>query len=123
MYEAARRVAEDLDLPDDWLNDAVKGFLPGPDPHEGPVFEVPGLRVQAASPQLLLALKVQAHRFGEDDDDVRLLAARLGLRTADEVLDLAERVVGRRRLDATAAFFVEAALEGRGDDVDAEIDA
>src|SRR5207342_832651 len=32
VYEAAAVIAEDLDLPGGWLNDAVKGFLEGDDP-------------------------------------------------------------------------------------------
>ena len=30
--QAATAVAEHKGLAEDWLNDAVKGFLPGPDP-------------------------------------------------------------------------------------------
>lgn len=59
-----------------------------------------------ASPQMLLALKVLAHRVGEDEDDVRLLAGALGLTTAAEVLAVAERRMGDR-LDPAARFFVE----------------
>ena len=60
IYEAAARVADELGLPADWLNDGVKGFLVGADPYEAPVLEFPGVRVQMASPQMLLALKVNA---------------------------------------------------------------
>jgi hypothetical protein len=105
VYEAAAEVADQLGLPVGWLNDAVKGFLV-PDPEASPVLDVPGLRCLAASPRILLALKVLAHRVGEDDDDVLLLAGELGLSRADEVLAIAEEVFGDR-LDATARFFVE----------------
>jgi len=106
VYEAAAIVAERLDLPGGWLNDAVKGFLEGDDPAAAPVLDLPGLRCLVASPETLLALKVLAHRVGEDEDDLRLLAGKLGLETADEVLAIAERTYGDR-LDVAARFFVE----------------
>jgi hypothetical protein len=111
VYQAAAEVAAERGLPPDWLNDAVKGFLPGPDPYEGPAFELPGLRVQAASPQMLLALKVLAARVGEDDDDVALLVSLAGLSSAADVLGLVERIVGPERLTARSRFFVEAVLD------------
>jgi hypothetical protein len=64
------------------------------------------LRCLAASRETLLALKVLAHRVGEDEEDVRLLAAQLGLGSASEVLAVAERTFGDR-LDPAARFFVE----------------
>jgi Nucleotidyltransferase of unknown function (DUF6036) len=106
VYEAAEVVSRQLELPAGWLNDAVKGFLEGEDPSAAPVLDLPGLRCLAASPETLLALKVLAHRVGEDEDDVRLLAAELGLERADQVLAVAERVYGDR-LDPAARFFVE----------------
>jgi hypothetical protein len=106
VYEAAAIVAEDLDLPGGWLNDAVKGFLEAGDPAASPVLDLPGLRCLAASPEALLALKVLAHRIGEDEADLRLLAATLGLERADQVLAVAERTYGDR-LDPAARFFVE----------------
>lgn len=106
VYEAADRVGAARGLPVGWLNDAVKGFLAGDDPDAVPVLDVPGLRCLAASPRILLALKVLAHRVGEDEGDVRLLAASLSLDSAAAVLSVAEDVYGDR-LDAAARFFVE----------------
>jgi hypothetical protein len=106
VYEAAVIVAERLGLPGGWLNDAVKGFLEGDDPTATPVLDLPGLRCLTASPETLLALKVLAHRVGEDEADLRLLAGELGLEAADEVLAIAERTYGDR-LDPAARFFVE----------------
>jgi hypothetical protein len=49
---------------------------------------------------------VLAHRVGEDEEDVRLLAAELDLRSAEQVLAVAEETFGDR-LDPAARFFVE----------------
>ena len=113
IYEVASEVSERLGLPPGWLNDAVKGFLAGDDPDAAPALEVPGLRCLAASARMLLALKVLAHRVGEDDADVRLPAGELRLRTAGEVLKVAEDVYGDR-LDSAARFFVEELFEEIG---------
>lgn len=106
IYQASAAVAEELGLPPGWLNDAVKGFLAGEDPNATPVLDTPGLRCLSASPRMLLALKVLAHRVGEDEDDVRLLAAALDLSTSASVLRVAEEVFGER-LSPAARFFVE----------------
>lgn len=111
IYEVAAEMAEDLDLPVGWLNDAVKGFLGGDDPSAAPVLDLPGLRCLVASPRMLLALKVLAHRSGEDENDLRLLASELGLESATEALAVVEEVFGDR-LDAGARFFVEQVLDG-----------
>jgi Nucleotidyltransferase of unknown function (DUF6036) len=112
VYEAAAVVAEERGLPAGWLNDAVKGFLTGDDPAATPVLDLPGLRCMAASPRILLALKVLAHRVGEDEEDLRLLAAALGLERASEVLAVAEETFGDR-LDPAARFFVEEIFSAR----------
>jgi hypothetical protein len=106
IYEAAAEVAERFGLPAGWLNDAVKGFLAGDDPEAAPVLDVPGLRCLAASPRMLLALKVLAHRVGEDEGDVMFLAAALGLRTSADILAVGEDVFADR-LEPAARFFVE----------------
>ncbi len=82
IYAAAAELADRLGLPPGWLNDAVKGFLGGTDPNASPVLDVPGLRCLAASPRVLLALKMLAHRVGEDEADVLLLAMRSAWRPA-----------------------------------------
>lgn len=114
VYEAAAEVAEELSLPVGWLNDAVKGYLLD-DPDRKQVLDLPGLRCSVGSPRILLAMKVLAHRVGEDEDDVRLLARELGLTTAEQVLEVSEEVYGGR-LDAAAQFFVEELLDAPSTD-------
>lgn len=105
IYAAAENVANQLGLPANWLNDAVKGFL-SPDPDATTIFDMPGLRCMVASPRILLALKVLAHRVGEDEDDIRTLAASIGATTSSEVLAIAEETFADR-LTPAARFFVE----------------
>ncbi len=98
-------MARDEGLPDGWLNDAVKSFLGGPDEAAAVALDLPGLRVSTASARALLALKVLAHRVGEDEEDVRLLARELHLSTADEVLAVQRRrlAIGSSRLPASSS--------------------
>jgi hypothetical protein len=110
VYAAARRVAErHPDIPTDWLNDGVKAFLPGPDPNALTAMDAPGLVVSVASPEYLLALKVQASRIDRDEDDIRLLASLCvpPAHSAEEVLAIAERVIGPDRLPAKAHYLVQ----------------
>lgn len=107
MYEAAHEVAETLALPDDWLNDAVKGFVPGTDPDALPVFERPGLAVSAASARFLLAMKLRAARVELDSDDIRFLANLLGLRTPSEILAIATERYSAVDLPPRARFLVD----------------
>lgn len=108
IYEEAAMIAERHGLDRSWLNDAVKGLLPGPDPAPQEIAELPGLRVTVASPAYLLALKVAAARVDRDADDIRFLAEICGLTTPREILDLTEQIIGPHRpLAAKVQFLVE----------------
>jgi hypothetical protein len=61
VLEEARAVAEELGLPQWWLNEQASVYIaPGGDSAASRVFDHPGLRVSAASPEHLLAMKVLA---------------------------------------------------------------
>lgn len=114
---AAARVADRHDdLDEDWLNDGVKGFLPGPDEGERRVvYEGDHLTVSAASPEYLLATKLFASRVARDEDDIRTLARLCGIRTVAAGLDLVERFYGTRPIEPKVAFLLEELL-GETDD-------
>lgn len=107
IYEAAAKVSEDLGLPEDWLNDAAKAFMPGSDPERRPVPEIEGIEVSTASPRYLLAMKLLAMRFGEDDEDIETLIDECGLRSADEAIDLLSALYPRRDPPPKTRFFLE----------------
>lgn len=113
VYAAAAKVAELRGLPEDWLNDAVKGFLPGRDEQPRPLPAIPGLDVAVASPRYLLAMKLMAMRFGEDDEDIEILLGECGIGRADDALAVLRAVYPAREPPAKTRFFLEELL-GRG---------
>ncbi|KKJ98564.1 hypothetical protein LQ51_24365 [Micromonospora sp. HK10] len=104
VLDEARAVADELGLPHWWLNEQASAYVaPGGDATAPRVFDHPGLRVAAASPEHLLAMKVLAARR-RDAEDIRFLVDHLRLTSAEQVLALCaeifpeEEVPGRARL-------------------------
>jgi hypothetical protein len=84
--DEARKVAKDLGLPPWWLNERATVYISGKDdPGKRRVFDHPGLRVMAASPEHVFAMKALAARR-RDVDDLRLLAGMIGIGTAKDAL-------------------------------------
>lgn len=106
-------MAGDYGLPNDWLNDGVKGLLPDKErPIEGTSsFSSTGIHVGIASAEYLFAMKAQAARQESDGDDLRFLAARLKIHTLSEALDLVERFYASRRLGIKTALLLEDILQ------------
>ncbi|AWS44900.1 DUF6036 family nucleotidyltransferase [Streptosporangium sp. 'caverna'] len=91
VLEEARRVAEDLDLPPWWLNEQASVYISGKDdPGKRRVFDHPGLRVMAASPEHIFAMKAMAART-RDVDDLRHLAGLAGIASSEDALRLCEQ--------------------------------
>lgn len=111
---AAARIADQRYLPRTWLNDAVKGFLPGPDPNAKVLLDVTGLRVTVASPRYLLAMKLLASRIERDEDDLRLLLAVCGITSVDEALALVADLYGSRPIEPRVGYLVSEILAGPG---------
>ena len=91
--------------PEDWLN-AVKGFLPGPDPEAQRFYSSDSLIVDVASPRYLLAMKLFAARAEIDADDIILLYRQLGFTTVEEGLDLVELAYPGRPIPAKVTFLL-----------------
>ena len=93
MRAAARRVALQAHVAEDWLNDAVKGYL-----SERGDFRLyidhPNLRVMVASPEYLLAMKCLAMRLGaefHDEADIRFLLRLLDITRYDDAVAVIAR--------------------------------
>lgn len=105
IRDAAARVAREHGLPDDWLNDAVKGFL-FVQPESVPWMECPGLRVYVPPPAYIFAMKALAGR-PEDLRDLYALRDVLGLTSAAQALDVVARYVPPRLLTPRVQSLIE----------------
>jgi hypothetical protein len=113
VLDEARAVADELGLPQWWLNEQASAYVaPGGDSNAPRVFDHPGLRVSAASPEHLLAMKVLAARR-RDADDIRFLVKHLSVTTVDEVLALCAEIFPDEEVPARARLVLEDAF---GDD-------
>lgn len=103
---AVAQIAQAHDLPDDWLNDAVKGFVV--QHSQRILFNFPNLQVYIPEPDYLLAMKTLAARVDtQDKDDIIFLIKRLGLQTPDEVFKILESYYPRQIIKPATQFFVE----------------
>jgi|SRR5450755_1238396 hypothetical protein len=79
VLDEAAHVADDLGLRRWWLNEQASVYISGKtDPGKRRVFDHPGLRVMAALPNHIFAMKALAPRT-RDVDDLRLLADVIGI--------------------------------------------
>lgn len=112
IRSAAARVAARADVPDDWLNDAVKGFL-GPRGEFDTYLELPNLRVFVARPEYLLAMKCASMRLGaefHDLDDLRYLLRYLNVGSVAQALDLVLRYFDEGQLPPKSRLALEEIL-------------
>ncbi|MBU2670187.1 nucleotidyltransferase [Actinoplanes bogorensis] len=88
VLEEARNVAEAMGLPPWWLNEQASAYVSTQnDAGKREVFDHPGIRVMAASPEHVFAMKAFAAR-GRDEDDLRALASIIGITTLEAALDI-----------------------------------
>jgi hypothetical protein len=115
VMEEAQVVARRHGLPGSWLNDQATVYLSTRhDAGAAPVFDRSHLRVQAASPEHMVALKVLAAR-PDDLRNLALLVDRLDLTGLDEVRAIVEAFFPQVEVPGPAWLAVEDVLAGRSD--------
>ena len=76
VLRAAKHVAKTLALPEDWLNEAAKGYIYNVALGDV-VFDAPSLVVWASAPEQLLAMKLMSWRDEQDIADAALLLSKI----------------------------------------------
>jgi Nucleotidyltransferase of unknown function (DUF6036) len=111
LRKLVAKIAIHHDLPEDWLNDAAKGFIRGPFDRQ-PVLELSHLRIWAPEGKYMLAMKCISARWDTSDrDDVIFLIGHLGLATAPEVFAIIEHFYPKNQIPPKTQFFIEEVFE------------
>lgn len=110
IRQAIKRVAAANNLREDWLNDAVKGYVVT---HPQKIlFDLSNLKVFIPEPDYLLAMKVLAARVeATDKEDVKFLIKVLGIKAPEEVFSILEKYYPREQVKPATQFFVEEIFE------------
>ena len=107
IRKAANKIAKQHKLPDDWLNDAAKGFF-FKDPPKQEVLELSNLRVWAPAADYMLAMKCISARYdSHDQDDVAFLIKHLELRDKADVFSIIQKYYPNEQIPAKTQFLVE----------------
>jgi len=116
IRKAVAAIAVELELPQDWLNDAVKGYLSQNEPGNllrfasYPSETEVGLRVFVPAPEYFFAMKCIDIRLGagsNDVDDVKNLALVCNIKDADQALKIVESFYPGKRIPPKTSFALE----------------
>lgn len=129
VRKLAAETGEALGLDSDWLNDGVKGFLSAAESDPAakvfigtyPSEDEPGLRVFIPKPEYLFAMKCRAMRVGgveesQDVEDIKRLAAAIGLENAQQAMDLVQTFYPRHMIEPKTQFGLEEIFSKLRDD-------
>jgi len=121
IRELAAQIGEENELPENWLNDGVKGFVSTKhDVVQGNLPQFPNLQLTMPTAEYLLAMKCMAARInpgeveGGDVADILFLIRHLKLTNAAEVMRIVAEYYPPDRIPVKAQFLVEGLFaEGR----------
>lgn len=109
----AKEIHLEKNLPEDWLNDAVKGFL-SKDGECNPFLNLSSLKIFVAKPEYLLAMKCLSMRIGEefhDEQDVRFLLRYLNIDSLQKALDIITKYYPLEIFPQKTLYVLEEILE------------
>ena len=116
VLDAVRRIAARRGWPTTWLNEQAAMYRPqAPDPAPRPLYSSPSLTVMGASPEYMLAMKLQAARGG-DAGDLRLLLEACGVSGADGALAIHDSLFPDRPAGDRQRRFLAMVLAAGGTD-------
>lgn len=113
LRQAAARVGASAGLPEDWINDAVKGFLSQKGEFDS-FLHLSHLRIFSPRPDYLLAMKCLAMRIGEefhDLEDIRYLLRYLNITRYQQAVETITRYYPLEKFPQKTLYALEELLQ------------
>jgi len=111
-----RQVAQEQDLPEDWINDDVKQFLAPIEQKRELPLEFAGLKITVPTASYLLAMKALACRaalpgYAGDEDDLCVLISKMNIQRVEEVQAHIDRFYPDDVLSDTARALIHSIIK------------
>ena len=110
IYELSKKIAKMYDLPEDWLNDSVKGFIKSDSFKYNLLVRFDNLSIYVPEPEYLLAMKSMAMRIGiesSDVEDVKFLMKLLKIKKLDDVFDIIKKYYPMNQIPPKTYYAIE----------------
>ena len=114
IYDIAGQMAEEHNLPVDWLNDSVKGFV-RPNNEMRVFMNMSNLTVYVPSPEYMLAMKCMSARLtgATDEDDIVFLIKYLNIIDVDQVIGIILKYFPENMIMPKTQYFLMELLRER----------
>ncbi len=112
IREIAAEIGRENSFSETWLNDGVKGFASEKGEHSL-YYEDTNLKIFAAIPEYILAMKCMSMRLAEskDQEDVIFLIKKLNLKKKEQVFNIIEKYYPKKCIPAKTQFAIEEFFE------------
>lgn len=112
IYDLIAQVAKENGLPDDWMNDSVKGFAsPNGEFWRIGEDEFTNLTVMMTTPEYLFAMKCLSCRLSDESatelQDIKFLINYLELKSVDEAIDVILKYYPKERFKIKTQLMLE----------------
>jgi hypothetical protein len=110
IYELSKKIAARHDLPADWLNDSVKGFIRNDSFDYNLLIRFDNLSVYVPEPEYLLAMKSISMRIGiesSDIDDIKYLIEHLKLEKLADIFEIIKKYYPQDQIPQKTYYAVE----------------
>lgn len=117
INELVNKIAKENNLPVDWLNDSVKGFVN--ENIETVEFAIFGnLKIATVTPEYLLAMKLLSSRVtGQDINDIKFLLKKLEITIKEQAYEIVEKVFPVKLILPKTMYVLEQCLDELKEDL------